>query len=409
MSKKIIASIILCSSFLLISGCSLNKISEAEPVTGAEEDINLEVVEAEGISEQEMKQFFTIFLNIDHESLLLLNQRPQGIDDEYWRVYQAYQSEVNKILGEYLASSAKEKLNKQYLHDDFHFPRLVQLNDYMVTGIDQVSDVIITSKRVKDTSVVYEVEVIGIADVIDFKWASKKYKWNHDKGYYIQEISMQSGDNAKEPGQDSIRVAMAYLVEVPNGEEFTVASVREKTGLHLSMDEHGHVNNNRFIKRLSFIETVIKQDEEVIHEFIDKFLKEDYNFYHYYRKAYDTDYDTFRLVLEYDLGLTDIVALTEDYKAQFGPSIIPLKDNMESLHFQTIKDVTVIPHVSSSAKQSTYQVFVNADVTLISGMVLPYEYTYLFTLDQEGKVTSVRLLTHRELDKDALDLEDEEL
>ncbi len=407
MSKKIIRAVALCSTALFISACSLNTPFKTQHVAGARASIQPqteEFVDESVATNQQMKSFFAKFLKVSHEDLLVLNQKPREVNDEYWRAYKAYETKVNDILGEYLSSEAKAKLSNQYLHDDFQFPRFVELNDYMITDIANVSDAKIVSKQVKEDSIVYEVEVIAMANVIDLDWANKKYTWDGEKGYYIQSIFLDTGVDAdEEPGLDRIRVAMNYFVEIPDGETFTVNSVREKTGLYLGMDEQANIKNNQFITRRSFLNAVIVKEEAVIHDFLDEFLKEDYNFYSYYRKAYDTDFETFRILFEDYLNLSDIVALDEEnYKRQFEPSIIPLKDNMESLYFDVIEDVVVMPHVSSSSKLSTYQVVINADVRLINGQVVPYEYTYLIILDKELRISSMRLMTQQELDPEEI-------
>ena len=409
MGKKFIFSHILCTS-LLVSSCGLKNPYEAETVVGARTMVQKSVqVEAEGVTDQEMKVFFSKLLEIDHETLLLVNQKPQEVNDQYWGAYKSYENIVQEILGDYLAASAKSKLKKQYLHDDFHFPRFVQLNDYMITGIADVLDASITAKRKTEDSTIYEVAVLARAHVIDLDWAKKKYQWDHDKGYYGQEIFLESGNHAaQEPGLDQIRVSMNYILQVPEGDGFTVMSLREKTGLHFGIDEKGHIKNNDFMTRLAFKDEITGEEEAVIHKFLQMFLNEDYNFYGYYRKAHGADFDTFRSVLERDLNLKKIVALSEDtYKQQFEPSIIPLKDNMESLSFDLIEDVEIRPHLSSSAKNSSYQVLLKANVTLINGSVVPYEYSYLFILDQEAKIRSVRLITQQEVKAEDLDLEDE--
>lgn len=419
MSKKIIRTIALCNLALLISACSLTTPFKTHQVAGAKVEIQPQIeefVDESVATNQEMKSFFAKFLKVSHEDLLVLNQKPKEVNDEYWRAYKAYETRVNEILGEYLSSEAKAKLSNQYLHDDFHFPRFVELNDYMITGIANVSDAKIVSKQIKEDSTSYEVEVIAMANVIDLDWASKKYSWDDEKGYYVQSIFLDTGVDAdEEPGLDRIRVSMNYFVEIPDGETFTVNSVREKTGLYLGMDEQANIKNNQFITRRSFLNAVIVKEEAVIQNFLDEFLKEDYNFYSYYRKAYDTDFDTFRIIFEDYLRLGDVVVLDEkNYKGQFEPSIIPLKDNMESLYFDVIEDVIVIPHVSSSSKLSTYQVVINAQVRLINGQVVPYEYTYLIILDKELKISSMRLMTQQELDPEELisendlDLEEEQ-
>ena len=145
-------------------------------------------------------------------------------------------------------------------------------------------------------------------------------------------------------------------------------------------------------------------------------MKQNYNFYTYYRKASEANFDTFKIVLETDLELVDILKLDKsNYKQQFDPVIIPLKDNMDRLDFDVAKDVVIKPHVSSSAEFSAYQVVINGEVTLTGGKVTHYEYTYLFVVDKDLRIPSVRLIKQEELNSSAmvkeevdLDLEEEE-
>lgn len=402
MGKILIKSALFCSSLFFISGCGVSKVVVTEPSALVKTKDSSQEAESKEVTKEQMKLFFSRFLNIDSETMQILNQKPKVIDDEYWRIYKAYQIKIDKILGGYLSTEAKMKLKKQYLHDDFHFPRLIEINDYMITSISQVSDVIISSKQTVAGSNIYEVDVIALAEVIDLDWAKGQYRWDDKKGYYIEADFDEPGMGPEVgPRLDRIRVSMTYLVEVPSTGGFTVASVREKSGFHLGMDEKGHMKNNEFITRLSFLKGVIVKEEAVIHKFINAFLKQDYNFYHYYRKAYETGYETFRTVLESDLALSDFVVLEPiSYKHEFEPSIIPLKDNMESLVFDLKEDVQITPHISSSAKRSTYQVNIKVDMTLINGKVVPYEYIYLVILNKELKITSVRLMTQGEVDLD---------
>lgn len=397
MRRSMIKIIILWSILLSVNGCSHNNAGPMEPVTGETVEFPIPIIEEPTkVTNEEMKIFFSEFLTINQESICLLNQKPKAINDTYWKIYSVYESEVNEIIGDYLAADAKAKLQKQYLHDDFHFPRFIEINDYMITGISNVLEANIITKRVKEETTLYEVEVTGIADVIDLDWANKKYRWNDEKGYYRQAIFLEANDYLQEePGKDQIKVVMNYFVEVPNEDKFTVKSVREKTNLYLGIDEKGHLKNNGFISRRPFLDTVIA-GEEVIHAFLNSFMKQDYSFYNYYRKVRETNYDLFRIVLESDLKLNNLIKLDEkDYKTQFEPSIIPLKDNMESLSFDVKEDAQITPHVSSSANRSTYQVVLEANVLLLNGQMFPYEYTYLFVLDKELRISSVRLLNTR--------------
>lgn len=420
MGKKIVKGIILCSSLLFISGCSVNSLPQAEVVAVAKVEAKTDVAEAGEdveqveVTDEKMKIFFSKFLKIDHEAMLALNQKPKKVNDEYWKVFSAYEEKTNEILGDYLAASVKTKLKKQYLHDDFHFPRFVGINDYMITGISDVLNATIISKQIKEEGTIYEVEITGIADVIGIDWANKKYEWDDEKGYYSQKIFLDAG--TEEPGQDKIKVTLHYFVEVPKGEEFTVSSVREKTGLFYGIDEQAHMENNHFINRLSFLDEVDDKEAAVIYKFLNAFMKQNYNFYTYYRKASEANFDTFKIVLETDLELVDILKLDKsNYKQQFDPVIIPLKDNMDRLDFDVAKNIIIKPHVSSSAEFSAYQVVINGEVTLTGGKVTHYEYTYLFVVDKDLRIPSVRLIKQEELNSSAmvkeevdLDLEEEE-
>lgn len=398
MKRKILIYGMLLTSLLLVAGCG-KKDRSLETDSGLVEIMELEEgggqageIEPISLSDQEIKEFFDHYLTLDQASILALNQKPKKIDEAYWQAYQAYEQKTNEILGSYLSVQAKNKLGKQYLHDDFHYPRFLEINDYMITGFSQVEEASIISKDVKGDHHIYEVMVTAIANVMNLDQAHNHYQWDDDKGYYI---ASEGPDLGYEPGSDRIKVSLKYLLEIEPGDGFLLESVKEATGIYLGIHQQNHPSNNSFVARLPYDDQVKEQDKEKIYQFLDSFMKQDYNFYEYYRKAYETGYEMFDNALATDLSLRNVIKLTDDYRTHFTPYIIPLKDHMASLDFNVLEDVTVEKHLSSTERLSAYQVNVAAEASLLDGRVVDYEYTYIFTFEDD-RILSVKFINQEE-------------
>lgn len=379
--------------------------ASSEPVVELhelEEQAPRSEVENQGnVTNEDMKRFFTQYLTIDEEAILILNQKPQVVDSGYWEAYNAYKIKTNQILGEYLSDSAKKELEKPYIHDDFHYPRFLEINDYMVTAISNVEDAVITSRYVQNSNNVYEVMVTAIANVINVEWANKQYKWNESKGYYVENINSDLQIKQEtELKTDRIKVTLNYWLVAPPKGRFEIHSVKEKSGISLGIDEQTNAKNNFFMTRVPYKDEVRDKDRQKIHQFLDSFMKQEYNFYNFYRKAHNTNYETLKTVLESDLGLMNIVKLKqEDYQSQFSPLMIPIKDDMDFLSFNAEEDIIITPHISSSEKHPVYQVEVQADVTLLKGESIPCEYSYLFIFEDD-MISTVRFIALNKDNKD---------
>jgi len=358
----------------------------------AKEPINSQVDNNIQITDKDMETFFGGYLTIDEETILILNQKPKMIDSDYWEAYGAYKIKTNQILGSYLSAGAKDKLEEQYIHDDFHYPRLLEMNNDMITGFSKVEEAVIISKYVKNDYEIYEVMVTAIAHVIGMDKANERYKWDERKGYY--DISSESIEYP-----DKVKVTLKYLVETVPGETFVINSVKENTGIYLGVDEQTNIKNNSFMTRVPYVDQVKNKDKEKINQFLDSFMKQDYNFYNYYRKAYSANYEMFKIALTMDLRLKNIITLKEDYQSKFNPLIIPLKDNIASLEFNVEEDVTIEPHLSSSENNPTYKVFVKAEAILVDGSAKTYEYTYLFTFEND-MILSVKFINQLNISTD---------
>lgn len=383
----------LCSCSLVINGCRVEKVSldpggDAQVIT--EVIINEKIDKRFNITDEDMQTLFATYLTIDEESILILNQKPKKIYKEYWEAYDAYQTKTNEILGQYLSAEAKEKLSKQYIHDDFHYPRFLEINDFLVTGFTEVEDATIISKYIKNNNNIYEVIVTAIAQVINRDYANEKYQWNENKGYYETDIT-GSLDVIEEDAKDKVRLTLKYLVETVAGETFVVKTIKENTGIYLGIDEQTNIKNNSFVARIPYVDQVKDKDQDKIYQFLDSFMKQDYNFYNYYRKAYNTNYEMFKIALVADLSLKNIVNLKEDYQLQFSPLIIPVKDDIAFLDFDTQKDVTIETYLFSSENNPVYEVSVKTQATLVDGSMKIFEYTYLFTFEND-MILSVRFI-----------------
>lgn len=390
----------MCCSLFFITACGINK-SEVQAVVEIQEEPaaedQSEYEESILVTDMEMKEFFEDYLSIDEESMLVLNQKPQKVNDEYWEAYRAYHSKTNEMLEKYLSEDVKRNLKNQYIHDDFQYFRFVEVNDYMITGIAEVEDALIASKVFKEGKDLYEVVVTAQADVIDLDLANKIYQWNENVGYYAknQEAYVKIAKEIEE-SLDQIKVNLHYWVEIPKGDSFVIDSVKEKSNISFGLEHQVSAKNNYFVSRIPYKEEVVVREREKINQYMDSFLKREYNFYNYYRQAYDTDYETLRVVFENDLGLRNIVNIDEDtYRENFNILTIPLKDDMELLGFDFKEDINVVPHMSSSQKYPAYEVQVKTDVKFLNGDIIPYEYTYLFRFEN-GMISAVRYIAQKE-------------
>ena len=138
MRKEIMVYGLFCCCLFFTAGCSGDKSlvnSDGELQQGPLVTAQVEYEKKASITDLEMKTFFEKYLRIDEEAMLILNQKPQKINEEYWAAYKSYHSKTNEMLGQYLSEKTKKKLEEQYIHDDFQYFRFVELNDYMVIGI----------------------------------------------------------------------------------------------------------------------------------------------------------------------------------------------------------------------------------------------------------------------------------
>lgn len=400
MQKKIIKYGALYCCLLFLSGCSLGEVQVEQVVEMRQtvEVVESKVQDKEKVTEQKMKLFFDKFLSLGEETILVLNQKPKIIGNEYWSAYRTYQDKTSEILGSYLSSATKKRLEEQYIHDDFHYFRLIEINDYMITGVSGIEDVKIISKDLNNNKNIYEVMVTAKAKVLDQEIANRIYTWDTNKGYYTKKVQTENSQFDIDSTSDEIRIKLNYWVEISDDEILEINSVKEKSNISLGLDERLNAKNNYFIGRIPYQEEVIQKHQDKIYKFVDLFMKQEYNFYKHYEKAYNTSYDSFKTVIANDLGLKNAVTLKEkNYKDSFDPIIIPLKDNMNLLEFDVKEDVTVIPHVSSSKKYPTYEVKIKADVSLVDGKNISYEYTYLFTFE-DGMISKIRFITQNQDD-----------
>jgi len=400
MGKKIIAYGVFCSCLFFITGCNANQLFTQPVVELHEEPTAISQIEYENelsVTDLQMKTFFEHYLSINEDTILMLNQKPKKVDEEYWAAYRSYHSKTNEILSRYLSDDTNKKLKKQYIHDNFQYFKFIEVNNYMVTGISNVEDAIIVAKSSRQENDLYEVMVTAKAKVIDLDLANIIYQWDDNLGYYIKnEAVYMDNELAVKDSFDQIKINLYYQVEVPKGEVFVIHSVKEKTNMSFGLGYQVSAKNNSFVSRIPYKEEVATGDREKIHQYIDSFLKKDKDFYDYYKQAYHTNHETLEVVFGNELRLGNIVEMKEDnYKDSFHIATIPVKDDMQSLTFDVNKDVIIEPHVSSSEKHPAYEVKIKADVALLKGDIVPYEYTYLFLFEND-MISAVRFMTQNE-------------
>jgi len=400
MRKIIIVYGAFCCCLFFITGCNADQFSMQPAVELHEEPIVTTQIEYEnelGVTDLQMKMFFEKYLSINEDTILMLNQKPKKVDEKYWAVYRSYHSKTNQILSRYLSDDTNKKLKKQYIHDNFQYFKFIEVNNYMVIGISNVEDATIVAKSSRQANNLYEVKVTAKAKVIDLDLANNIYEWDNNLGYYIKnEEVYRDNELAIKDSLDQIKINLYYQVEVPKEGTFVVHSIKEKTNMSFGIEYQVSARNNSFVSRIPYKKEVATGDQEKIYQYMDSFLKKDKDFYDYYKQAYHTNHETLEVVFANELRLGNIIKMKEDnYKDSFHIATIPVKDNIQSLTFDVDKDVIIETHVSSSERHPVYEARVKADVALLNGDIISYEYTYLFLFEND-MISSIRFITQNE-------------
>lgn len=410
------------SLMLLITGCA--QVERTPFPVFAETVIEQEAseVQTQEVTEAGLKLFFTEYFSLSEDEILLLNQNPPLIDSAYWDNYKSYKEKLTSRIGHYLSPSAKEKIEGQYRTYDFHFPKKLQLNEYVTFGPAVVEEVHIVDARLSGENSVYQVAVTTRNQVEPLAEANKKYQWQEDKHYYVKAEQSESSlytfsttdrqteekmsqsyvyaQEASLSSPDEIKLVQHYWVEIMPDNKLQIESVKEASPIQVNENTRQLAGNTKHIERVAYWQEPSMREQSLIKTVVSQLMQQPESFYTYYEKAFHTSYDVFKLVWEKDLELEkQIMVLESSYREAFNTLINPYKHTVKKIVFESSK-MQIFPSVYATKKQPRFIVYVPVKAELSDNQTAYYTYKYYMGIDQ-NKVETIQFMNREELTEEA--------
>lgn len=398
MNRKFKVGAMLLLAMGMLSGCADDQMTLYVPT-----DTNKEVQVSEHIevTDEMLLDLFSKYFSLTEEDMLVLNQHPTKVDENYKESYKVYAKKVQDLLGDTISDSAIIKLASNYATSDFHLPKKLELNGYVTYDVAKVEQVSIDSVQYKESTMVYEVSVTTLNKVETTAEANKKYTWDDQKGYYAQTETPNLGEPAfastimldanleksilyaQSEENDEIRLKHKYWVEVTPDKTLKVESIKEVTTINLDGNIRQKAKNTSHIERLPYYKLSSDKDQKVVRQAMESLLFQTNDFFKYYDMALDTSYQTFLDMWEKDLSLKGIVNVdAASYKNAFSKYINPYKDNIQKLVAYT-EQMTLTSSVFSTKLQPRYSVKIPVTATLVSNQPAYFVYTYQIGIENE--------------------------
>lgn len=421
--KKTISLVLLgIAMTFTLTGCR-TQLKEVTAVVQDEAiDTNEALVDISNLEEDSivmdkinLKKFFEKYFSLSLEDRLLLNQDSMSLDEEQRKSYQERLDEFKLQLAPFLGEEGLMRLEKGYVREKFHLPKLLEINHYVSEETSQVEDVEIVSARPLGNRIIYQVDITTKEKVIDIIEANTRYVWDASTQYYTyreeadsREIAFKSGYNLQDSlensylflqlsgeSEDEVRLVHSYWIEVTPDQELQIESIQEADRYTASEVGRQAANYNKHVTRQAYQEEASKEHKEIIQQIFINIFERPKEFYSYYEKAWQQEFEKFEETLLDDLGLKKWIALTPiGYKDAFHPHINPYKDNIERITIQK-EGVSIIPSLYSTQKQPRYQVKIPAKVLKNNNEERLYTYEYLIGFE-ENKVEFIQFIGIKE-------------
>ncbi|PHV72345.1 hypothetical protein CS063_02385 [Sporanaerobium hydrogeniformans] len=372
------------------------------------------------INEKQLQTFFSNYLSLSEEGMLLMNVQPQLGDEDYEEYFRLYREKLKNLLGEQLASSAKEKLKEAYRTYDFHLPKKLSINGYVTYGPAKVEQVEILATRFVEDSILYKVAVTTEHSVENLAAANSNYRWDESKGYYVQNKEPTQGENTfhsdkedrggleesfyylqetPEDTEDAIKLIEYYWVKVEQGESLKVESIKEGSPINVNEKKRQLATNTKHVKRIAYNEQASSKELEMIKKVFTKLFSQPKEFYTYYSELLSTHDVALKDVWWNQLDLSkEVLIPKKQSKDAFNGVINPYKDNLKSIAVDR-EQLVVKPSIYGTKKQPRFRVFIPAKGVDIDDNQLYYLFEYYVGMEQ-GKIEYIYYVKRSELSEE---------
>ena len=403
---------------ILIGGCAQRQRAEIHPIQEEQSaDISKEKLQDEyKLTDSDFEDFFKDFFSLSEEEILLFNQNPAKVNESYWLNFFKYRERLQELLGKYLSEDTKNQLNRSYIHEKIHLPRKLAVNGYVTLGFAAVEKAEVVATRHLGENMVYEIRVTTKSKVEPEPLFYKKYHWDVEKNYYIKTENQNvnragvldnlytneesayylylQGDDVNQ--EDEIKLVQYYQVEVQPEElkkesTLKIVNVTESAPILRAGLCRQSAANTSFVVRIPFDERVSQADEKSIKNLFVLLMKQSRDFYIYYEKALNSNFDIFKEMWKDPLGVEQIILLEKSsYREAFSALVNPYKDNVLKLDVDTEK-IEVVPSFYSTAKQPRYIVTIPVKVLYNNNQTADYYYKYYAGMEK-GKIEFISFI-----------------
>lgn len=371
--------------------------------------------------EEQLLDFFKYYFGLSLEQRLILNQDPMSLDEAEKDIYQEKIDELKEILFPYLPETAQASLNGKYKGDKLHLPKLLEINNYITIGSNEVESAKIVSARPLGEHTIYEVEVITKERVIDIVEANKRYAWDENKKYYVdkknsKDEDLQCTNNAFETAHnieealensylflqetpedkvDEIRLVHRYWVEVRPAEGLVVERVEEANPFIMQEAYRQRASSNKHVTRIAYELETMASEEQMAREVLFSLFSASKDFSKHYEIILQQAYQVVKDFLD-TLDVKDQIILPKaQYKNAYHANINPYKDNIEKIKL-TKESIKIEPSVSGTKKQPRFNVIIPAQVLRKDNQIVYYEYKYLVGFEG-GKIEFIHFLEIKQI------------
>lgn len=402
---------------LLISsvGCSNTDVTLTEiietnkPMKQIEEQEN-----TYKFSEADFTSFFEHYFSFTEDELLILNQKRQLTDEDYWNnLRKYYEPLIKSKVGPFLADDLASKLNSQYLFNEIDLPKWVLLNNYIVNGTAKVDSIEIKSARNLDENIIYEIEVTTINTCYPLNEFIEKYTWGDAEGYFIskvpgveypvmnlykmnlEQLNKQRYMYSEEA--DEMKIRQFFWITVNKGSVLKIRSINTAKAWEIDTDHKQLLLDSQYITRVAYKEEVSKEEKEFLNKLFSTLMESGKGTYDYYEAAYNTSYMVFKRMWE-DMGFVNQFDIQEIYyKDAFPISITPYKDEISTLIVNKER-MKFMPSIYSTKQQPRYVVTIPVEAILNNNQKVYYNYKYFIGMENM-KIEFIQFMSMNAIEK----------
>lgn len=384
---------------LISSGCTKEVPQEVIPIPDEST-----VCEVDEIIEQPKKEafeaFFKQYFSFTEEEILELNKVYNLSDSAYKQQLQRREKLAKKKLGDYLAKELSVRLETEYVRDRLQLPRKILVDAYVTCGHSKVEGIEIKPIDYKEESIVYEVAVTTIEDVMPIENFINDYIWDDNLHYYIKK---EGQGNKQQLGlsheyiekdnytyarkltkgeKDQIKLKQKYWIEALKTTTLQIKSIEEASPLVCDEVSRGKVMNGQHIERMPYYDEVSDHQTGCLKRVFIRLMEADKGFYEALVMAQKIDSNACYDVLK-TIGLAnDFMIDDKTYKKVFMSEVNPYKDNIIQLTLVP-GIIGITPSLYSTKLQPRFMISMPIKALLSNNEIVYYNYKYFVGMDDD--------------------------